>query len=258
MDKKIAVLGDIHANLDALDVVLADAKELGATDWICVGDVVGYNACPNECCEKIRALGAATVCGNHDHYCAFDESLEDFHPLAAAVVAWTRRQLSTENREWLRSLPYQKVEKGLTIVHATLDQPEHWGYVFESVEAEPSFSYQKTQGVFYGVDFQRLQGRINASYKLLKNLEEYTMFKKDGKVYWQCRNCGFIIEAEEAPEKCPAGTRRGDRAEISRERPAAVGTFYFLQGACQPQRDDAAVSGDDAGNPERIRSACGY
>ena len=40
--------------------------------------------------------------------------------------------------------------------------------------------------------------------KLLKNLEEYTMFKKDGKVYWQCRNCGFIIEAEEAPEKCPA------------------------------------------------------
>lgn len=150
MDKKIAVLGDIHANIDALDVVLADAKALGATDWICVGDVVGYNACPNECCEKIRALGAATVCGNHDHYCAFDESLEDFHPLAAAVVAWTRRQLTTENREWLRSLPYQKVEKGLAIVHATLDQPEHWGYVFETVEAEPSFTYQRTQLCFHG------------------------------------------------------------------------------------------------------------
>ncbi|MBQ3811141.1 MAG: metallophosphoesterase family protein [Kiritimatiellae bacterium] len=150
MDKKIAVLGDIHANLDALDVVLADAKEQGATDWICVGDVVGYNACPNECCAKIRELGAVTVCGNHDHYCAFDESLEDFHPLAAAVVAWTRRQLSTENREWLRSLPYQKVVRGLTVVHATLDQPEHWGYVFESVEAEPSFTYQRTQLCFHG------------------------------------------------------------------------------------------------------------
>ncbi|MBQ9726410.1 MAG: metallophosphoesterase family protein [Kiritimatiellae bacterium] len=150
MEKKIAVLGDVHANLDALDVVLADAREQGATDWICVGDVVGYNACPNECCEKIRALGGVVVCGNHDHYCAFDESLEDFHPLAAAVVAWTRRQLSTENREWLRSLPYIKVEKGITVVHATLDQPEHWGYVFESVEAEPSFVYQRTQVCFHG------------------------------------------------------------------------------------------------------------
>ena len=150
MDRKIAVLGDIHANIDALDAVLADAKEQGATEWICTGDVVGYNACPNECCEKIRALGAVTVCGNHDHYCAFDESLEDFHPLAAAVVAWTRRQLTTENREWLRALPYQKVVRGLTVVHATLDQPEHWGYVFESVEAEPSFTYQKTQLCFHG------------------------------------------------------------------------------------------------------------
>lgn len=150
MDRKIAVLGDIHANLDALDVVLADAKDLGANEWICVGDVVGYNACPNECCEKIRALGALTVCGNHDHYCAFDESLEDFHPLAAAVVAWTRRQLTTENRDWLRTLPYQKVDRGVTVVHATLDQPEHWGYVFESVEAEPSFTYQRTQLCFHG------------------------------------------------------------------------------------------------------------
>ena len=150
MDKKIAVLGDIHANLDALDVVLADAREQGATDWICVGDVVGYNACPNECCERIRELGALTVCGNHDHYCAFDESLEDFHPLAAAVVAWTRRQLSSENRDWLRSLPYRKAVRGVEVVHATLDQPEHWGYVFESVEAEPSFTYQQTQLCFHG------------------------------------------------------------------------------------------------------------
>ena len=124
MDKKIAVLGDIHANLDALETVLADARAQGATDYICVGDVVGYNACPNECCDRIRALGCVTVQGNHDHYCAFDESLDDFTPLAATVVDWTRRQLSTENREWLRSLPYQKVEKGITIVHATLDQPE--------------------------------------------------------------------------------------------------------------------------------------
>lgn len=150
MDKIFAVLGDIHSNLDALQVVVEDARSLGATDFICVGDVVGYNACPNECCRIVRELGASTVQGNHDHYCAFDESLDDFHPLAATVVDWTRRQLDSENAEWLRSLPYRRIERGIMVVHATLDMPERWGYVFESLEAEPSFSYQNTQLCFHG------------------------------------------------------------------------------------------------------------
>ena len=150
MDKIFAVLGDIHSNLDALQVVLEDARAHGATDFICVGDVVGYNACPNECCRIVRELGASTVQGNHDHYCAFHESLDDFHPLAATVVDWTRRQLDSENAEWLRALPYRRIERGITIVHATLDMPERWGYVFESLEAEPSFSYQNTQICFHG------------------------------------------------------------------------------------------------------------
>ena len=150
MDRKIAVLGDIHANLDALEVVLADARAQNVNEFICTGDVVGYNACPNECSQLVRELGCAVVQGNHDHYCAFEESLEDFHHLAAAVVAWTRRQLSSDNSAWLRSLPYTAMVKGIQVVHSTLDMPEHWGYVFESVEAEPSFSYQKTQVCFHG------------------------------------------------------------------------------------------------------------
>jgi len=150
MERKIAVLGDIHANLDALEVVLADARAQGVTEYICTGDIVGYNACPNECCKLVRELGCVTVQGNHDHYCAFNESLEDFHHLAAAVVAWTRRELSSDNAAWLRALPYTELVKGITVVHSTLDMPEHWGYVFESVEAEPSFSYQRTQVCFHG------------------------------------------------------------------------------------------------------------
>ena len=150
MDRKIAVLGDIHANLDALEVVLADARAQNVNEFICTGDVVGYNACPNECCKLVRDLGCVVVQGNHDHYCAFQESLEDFHHLAAAVVAWTRRQLSSDNAEWLRSLPYTAMAKGIQVVHATLDMPEHWGYVFDDVEAEPSFSYQRAQVCFHG------------------------------------------------------------------------------------------------------------
>lgn len=150
MNGKTAVIGDIHANIDALRAVMDDAAKAGVTDWLCVGDVVGYNACPNECVETVRSLGCAVVCGNHDHYCAFDESLADFHPIAAAVVEWTRRQLSSENAAWLRTLPYSVVRRGLTLVHSTLDEPERWGYVFEAVDAEPSFFYQNTQLCFHG------------------------------------------------------------------------------------------------------------
>lgn len=150
MDQLYAVIGDIHSNLDALQVVLADAQEQGANAYICVGDVVGYNACPNECCNIIRGLNAIIVCGNHDHYTAYDENLEDFHPMAAKVVEWTRSQLAPENLEWLRSLPYSALVRGITVVHATLDGPEHWGYVFDAVETETSFTYQRTQLCVHG------------------------------------------------------------------------------------------------------------
>ena len=112
--------------------------------------MVGYNACPNECVDRIRELGCPVVCGNHDHYCAYNESLAEFHPIAAAVVEWTRDCLTPENAAWLRALPYSTVQKGITLVHATLDEPERWGYVFEAVDAEPSFFYQRTQLCFHG------------------------------------------------------------------------------------------------------------
>ncbi len=165
MDRKIAVLGDIHSNLEALDTVIEDARAQGVNEWLCVGDVVGYNANPNECCARIRELGAVTVCGNHDHYCAWREPLDDFSPLAATVVQWTRDALSSENTEWLRSLHHVELAAGLTLVHATLDGPAYWGYVFDDLDAETSISYQKTQVCFHGhthvpVAFEMHHGRV--------------------------------------------------------------------------------------------------
>lgn len=150
MEKKIAILGDIHANIDALNAVLEDANAENVTDFLCVGDVVGYNATPNECVETIKKIASFTVCGNHDHYCAFDESLDDFHPVAANVIEWTRRELTSENIEWLKKLPYSIVNKNITLVHSTLDMPERWGYVFDSIEAESHLNYQNTQFCFHG------------------------------------------------------------------------------------------------------------
>ncbi len=151
MGRTYAILGDIHANVDALRAVLEDARANGATHYACVGDVVGYNAAPSECISIVRdELKCPVVCGNHDRYVSSNMSLTDFHPVAALVVEWTRRQLKPEELAWLRGLPMQRPVMGFTLVHSTLDMPEHWGYVFDSLQASANFVYQKTPVCFHG------------------------------------------------------------------------------------------------------------
>ena len=150
MSKLFAILGDIHANLDALNVVLDDCRAQGVTDFLCTGDVVGYNACPHECMEMVRALGCPVVVGNHDYYVSSRQNLDDFNPAAAAVVEWTRKQLSVEAVYWLRSVPLTHTQRGITLVPSPMDRPENFGYVFDNLQAEANFLNQKTPVCFHG------------------------------------------------------------------------------------------------------------
>jgi len=147
---KFAIIADIHANLEALQVVLADIKEQKCTHYACVGDVVGYGASPNECLKIIRDMGMPCVKGNHDEYCSIEENLDGFNPHAAEAVNWTRLQLSTDERQWLRDLKYTRMIASFSIVHATLDAPQRWGYVFDKLAAAASFPYQTTPVCFFG------------------------------------------------------------------------------------------------------------
>ena len=147
---KFAIIADIHGNLDAFQVVLEDAKKQQVTHYACLGDVVGYNANPKECLDIVRAMNMPCVKGNHDEYCSSDEHLEGFNPAAAEAVNWTRTQLSDEDRQWLRDLKYTRMVTNFTIVHATLDGPQRWGYVFDKLAAAASFTYQNTFVCFFG------------------------------------------------------------------------------------------------------------
>ncbi len=147
---KYAIIADIHANLEALEVVLADAKAERCTHYACLGDVVGYNANPKECLDIVRSMGMPCVKGNHDEYCSVDINLDGFNPQAAEAVQWTRQQLTEEDRQWLRELKYLRLVANFTIVHATLDGPQRWGYVFDKLAAAASFTYQNTSLCFFG------------------------------------------------------------------------------------------------------------
>jgi diadenosine tetraphosphatase ApaH/serine/threonine PP2A family protein phosphatase len=151
---KYAILSDIHANYEALTAVLNKCAEIGVTDFISLGDIVGYNANPKECLDLMRSLNLiAAVKGNHDEYVSNnDEVMEGFNPHARAAVLWTKAQLSEEDRAWLAGLPMRLTVRGttVTIVHATLDSPDTWGYIFDLHQATDNFTYQFTQLCFCG------------------------------------------------------------------------------------------------------------
>jgi predicted phosphodiesterase len=147
---KYAIIADIHAHFGALQAVLRDAEQQDCTHTACLGDIVGYWDKPKECVDIIRAMGIPCVQGNHDEYCSTDTNLESFNPRTAAVVRWTREQLTEVHRNWLRNLPLVETVGEFTIVHGTLDGPQRWGYVFDRLAAAASFTYQKTAVCFIG------------------------------------------------------------------------------------------------------------
>jgi predicted phosphodiesterase len=147
---RFAIFSDIHSNLEALEAVLADARENKCTDFVCLGDVVGYNANPHECVEYARELDCPTVKGNHDEQASLTESSRDFNEMAEAAIQWTRDNLTDADKEWLRDLKLQRPVRDFTIVHATLDMPAQWAYVFNNLDAAASFTYQQTTVCFFG------------------------------------------------------------------------------------------------------------
>src|SRR3954470_21141103 len=147
---RFGILSDLHANLEATQAVLADARDSHCTQFICLGDIVGYNANPHECVEIVQSLDCPVVKGNHDEMASMEEDLTGFTPLAEEAINWTREQLTPQDKKWLRELKMVRQVRDFTIVHATLDTPHKWGYVFNQLDAAASFNYQYTQLCFYG------------------------------------------------------------------------------------------------------------
>ena len=144
------MLGDIHGNREALSAVIEDAKTHGVDAYASVGDVVGYNADPGPCIEILAELECVAVRGNHDQYCVVTESDDGMSDIALAAVRWTRRNLRDDHRCFLRELPLSQDIHGFTLVHNSLAAFGNWLYVFDPVDAEDHFYFQKNRVCFHG------------------------------------------------------------------------------------------------------------
>jgi len=158
----IALISDVHGNIDALHMVLADMRERGATEILCLGDIVGYGAAPSECVELVRSHCSIVVTGNHDQL-ASEGGEHEYTERVAAGIRYARATLTSEEMDWLRALPLVEQTHGFTVVHASLARPEAFSYLDTDDEALFHFRRQITPLCFIGhthIPCIALDGRV--------------------------------------------------------------------------------------------------
>ncbi len=149
---KIAILSDIHSNLEALEACLAHASAQQADLFVFLGDLVGYGADPVACLDRIETLaqqGALVVKGNHD-VAALSGLCEDMDCIAREAIYWTRAQLGQKHHDFLQNLPFVIKIADTCYVHASADHPERWTYITELKLAANSMKAARTKFIFSG------------------------------------------------------------------------------------------------------------
>jgi len=148
---RIAIISDIHSNLEALTKAFEIIDTKNVDEIVCLGDIVGYGANPNECVEFIRKRVKYVVMGNHDYAVAVDPAeLFYFSSYARESDLWTREVLTKENLDFLKSLPFTISLKNLLFVHSAPAQPREWEYIFTEAQAKVQFQYFKEKICFIG------------------------------------------------------------------------------------------------------------
>lgn len=147
---KYGILGDIHANLEALEAVLEEMERQGVQKHVSVGDLVGYGANPCEVIKRVRSLGTMVVAGNHDFAAVDKLNIDFFNTYARESALWTRKTLSEDDKNYIKSLKLVEQQANFTVVHSTLYSPELFEYIQTSYDAHLAFEQQQTSLAFMG------------------------------------------------------------------------------------------------------------
>ena len=147
---KIAVISDIHSNVQALLAALSDIDSRGIHQIYCLGDIVGYGGSPNECVDLIRQRASAIVLGNHDQAALKPSDGNYFTKPGKIAAEWTNKVLTDQNRQFLASLPFTAEAGICTLAHASPNVPPAWQYVDSIEAARAQFAHFATELCFIG------------------------------------------------------------------------------------------------------------
>jgi predicted phosphodiesterase len=141
---RLAILSDIHANLPALEAVLADIEGAGLAELWCLGDVVGYGAQPDECTRLVRERCDLCLVGNHDLAVLDELDVSSFSPAAAAAVRWTQEVADAATFDFLRELEPSDESRDVALYHASPRDPV-WEYVLWPDQAAECIAVQSAR-----------------------------------------------------------------------------------------------------------------
>ena len=182
---KYAIISDIHGNFDALQAVLKAVDRIGHDLIVCLGDVVGYGAEPNECVAELIQRKARVLAGNHDHAAIGLLNLDFFNEYAKLAALWTREQLTPEHIEFLSTAAFVEHFPEFAATHSTLHSPELFNYILTLLDARLTFDAMDKQLCFIGhshmaVSFFSTDPITYSMNNLFEVCEEYKMIVNVG------------------------------------------------------------------------------
>lgn len=147
-ENKIAIISDIHANIEALKEVLKDIEKEGVNTIICLGDLVGYGPNPNEVVEAIKERAKIVIKGNHDDGIINSDILFNFNEYGIKAIEWQKRIIDFRNIDFLKQLENEKTFEEFQIVHGSLS--DYYKYIMTIYDAIEEISFMKRDILFVG------------------------------------------------------------------------------------------------------------
>lgn len=127
---RLAILSDVHGNLEALEAVLIAADHEGADHVFVLGDIVGYGPDPVACIYRIREAEAVCVLGNHDQALVDGRHAHELNAVARDTLLRSREMVGEEERTYVRSFAFRHVEGDAVFSHANPLRPEEWQHLY--------------------------------------------------------------------------------------------------------------------------------
>lgn len=147
---RLAIISDIHANLEGLTKAFELIDDIRPDDIVCLGDLVGYGANPNECVDLVRQRCSVVLMGNHDAAACDLAVAESFTTNARLSAMWTNHALTKENKAFLAGLVMTHEQEQVLFVHATPCKPAEWEYILTEYDARSAFRCFDKEVCFIG------------------------------------------------------------------------------------------------------------
>lgn len=201
---RLAIFGDIHGNLEALEAVVNELRGQEIDRYICLGDLVGYGANPNECIELVRSLSnVVVVLGNHDAAATWGTTPYGMSKSAQEAIFFTMKALSKENTSFLKNLKPVRVMGKMIFSHANPYNPKAWRYVNSRKYAARTFAATGRQMVFIGHTHKPLiitkKNLFQITFETPESSTDYPVSSRQCRIY----NCGSVGQSRDGtPEAC--------------------------------------------------------